>query len=147
MVALVKQMAIGGLDDEREVEAEIEAGYLWREQLWSAMRSFAANYVSASGLKGYDAVAAEIDRRWGPKGRPVSASVLRSCLHDVERNNFRAEWLDWFARRDPDVAALLAHQVKPAKTDAERLADLEAELREELSHKRAEAVLRRARAR
>ena len=147
MVAAPKQLAIGGLEDAAEMRAEIEAGYLWREQLWSAMRTFAANYVTGTGLKGYDAVAAELDLRWGEKGRPVSASILRAALHDVERNNFRLEWVDWFARRDPDVAALLAHQVKPAKTDAERLADLEAELREELSHKRAEAVLRRARAR
>jgi hypothetical protein len=148
MVAILKQVELGGLEDEREEQAEIEAGYLWREQLWSAMRQFVAGYIDArTGAKGYDGVAAALDRRWGPKGRPVSASALRSALHDVERNNFRAEWLDWFAARDADIADLLARRVKPAKTAEERLADLEAELREELSHKRAEAVLRKARAR
>lgn len=146
MVAASNQIALGGMLSDAEEQAEIEAGYIWREQLWSAMRQFVAGYLSG-GLKGYDACAAELDRRWGPKGRPVSASALRSALHDVERNNFRAEWLDWFAARSEDVANLLARRVKPIKTAEERLADLEAEVREELSHKRAEAVLRKARAR
>jgi hypothetical protein len=146
MVAVSKQIAMGGLEDPAEDDAEIEAGYVWREALWSAMRTFTVGYV-AHGQRGYDAVAAALDKRWGPKGRPVSASVLRAALLDVERNNFRAEWLDWFAARDEDIANLLARRVKPAKTDAERLADLEAEMREALSHKLAEQVLRRARAR
>jgi hypothetical protein len=110
------------------------------------MRQFVAGYM-AGGLKGYDAVAAALDKRWGPKGRPVSASALRSALHDVERNNFRLEWVDWFAARDPDIANLVARRVKPAKSAEERLADYEAEIREHLSHKQAEALLRRARAR
>jgi hypothetical protein len=146
MVAVPRQVSIGGLEDPDDDLAEIEAGYVWREQLWSAMRAFVSGYI-ANGQKGYDAAAAALDKRWGSKGRPVSASVLRAVLHDVERNNFRAEWLDWFAARDRDIADLLARRVKPVKTAEERLADLEAELREELSHKRAEAVLRRARGR
>lgn len=131
---------------DAEEQAEIEAGYIWREQLWSVMRQFVAGYL-AGGLKGYDAVAAELDRRWGPKGRPVSASALRSALHDVERNNFRAEWLDWFACRSEDVAALMGKRVKPEKTDKQLLEDLVAELGEDLSHKRIHAALRRARVR
>jgi hypothetical protein len=146
MVAAAKQVEIVGLEDPADEDAEIEAGYLWREQLWSAMRQFAASYIRA-GLRGYDACAMELDRRWGPKGRPVSASVLRAALHDAERNNFRAEWLDWFAARSEDVAGILARRVKPKKTDAELLADIEAELRDELSHKSAERLLRKARAR
>jgi hypothetical protein len=146
MVTVLKQIAIGGLEDPSDEQAEIEAGYVWREQLWSAMRSFVAGYI-AGGQKGYDAVASALDRRWGEKGRPVSASALRACLHDAERNNFRLEWIDWFAARDRDIADLVARRVKPAKTDAERIADLEAALRDELSHKAAERVLRQARAR
>lgn len=143
---LPKQTEIGGLQTDDEEQAEIEAGRLWREQLWSALRSFAQSYM-ANGLKGYDACAAALDKRWGELGRPVSASTLRAALNDSERNYFRAEWLDWFAARSQDVAELMARRVKPIKTPEERLADLEAELREELSHKRAEAVLRRARGR
>ncbi len=141
-----KQVELGGIQTESEELAEIEAGYRWRESLWSAMRQFVAGYLSG-GLKGYDAVAAELDRRWGPKGRPVSSSVLNAALKDSERNNFRAEWLDWFAARDSDIADILARRTKPAKTDAQYAADLESEIREELSHKRAETVIRRAKAR
>jgi hypothetical protein len=147
MVAIMKQVELGGLDEEREEQAEIEAGYLWREQLWSAMRTFVAGYIDArTGAKGYDGVAAALDRRWGPKGRPVSASALRSALHDVERNNFRAEWLDWFAARDGDIANLMARRVKPEKTDREMFEDLIATLREEFP-KQADKLERKARAR
>lgn len=145
MVAAAKQMQLSAVVDPDE-EAEIEAGYVWREQLWGAMRQFVASYT-ANGLRGYDAAASELDRRWGAKGRPVSASILRAALNDAERNNFRAEWLDWFAWRSQEVADLMARRVKPAKTDTELLADLVAEMREELSHKRVEQVLRKARAR
>lgn len=140
------QLAIGGLQTDQDEDLEIEAGYVWREQLYSAIRTFVLGYT-ANGQRGYDACAAALDKRWSPKGRPVAASLLRSSLNDTERNNFRAEWLDWFAARCPDVAALMGRRVKPAKTDAERVADLEAELREELSHRSAERVIRRARAR
>lgn len=145
MKAAVKQIAMGGLEDPAEVHAEIEAGYLWREAMWSAMRQFVASHI-AGALQGYDAAAAALDLRWGPKGRPVSASALRAALHDAERNNFRAEWLDWFAARSPDIAELMARRVKPVKTAEERLADLEAEIRSEMP-KRADAVIRNARAR
>lgn len=144
----MKQVELGGLENAAEEQAEIEAGYLWRETLYSAMRSFVAGYV-AHGQKGYDACAAALDKRWGERGRPVSASALRSALNDVERNNFRLEWANWFAARSPEIADLLARRVKPAKpakTAEERLADLEAEIRSELP-KRADAVIRNARAR
>lgn len=140
MAALPKQTAMVGLEDPADEIAEIEAGYLWREQLWIAMRAVARELT-------YEVCAAALDRRWGTKGRPVSASLLRAALNDTERNNFRLEWADWFARRSKDVADLLACRTKPTKTPEEVLADLEAELREELSHKRADQLIRRARAR
>ncbi len=145
MRAVANQIAIGGLEDPADELAEIEAGYLWREAMWSAMRAFVGAYT-ARGLKGYDAAAAALDARWGDKGRPVSSSVLRSALHDVERNNFRAEWLDWFAARSPDIADLMARRVKPVKTDKEELEDLRAEVRETYP-KHADGVIRRARTR
>lgn len=145
MVAVAKQISIGGLETETDDELEIEAGYVWREQLWSAMRSFVAGYI-AGGQKGYDAAAAALDKRWGSRGRSVSASTLRAALADSERNYFRAEWLDWFAARDTDIANLVARRVKPTKTEAELRADLEAEIREEYP-KQAEKLIRRARAR
>jgi hypothetical protein len=145
MVAVPKQIELGGLQDEADERAEIEAGYLWREQLWSAMRQFVAGYREGN-LKGYDAAAAALDKRWGEKGRPVSASALRSALHDVERNSFRLEWVDWFAARDPDIANLVARRVKPIKTPEQELEDLRAELMAELP-RQADKIIRRARAR
>lgn len=139
---VARQLDIGGLDDE---SAEIDAGYVWRELLWGAMRQFVAGYV-ANGQRGYDACAAALDLRWGPKGRPVSASQLRAALTDSERNNFRAEWLDWFAARDSDIANIIAHRVKPVKTPEEYVRDLEAEVHETYP-KHAASVIRRARAR
>jgi hypothetical protein len=135
--AVAKQLQL--IDDDDA--AEIEAGYVWREQLYAACRACVRE------LGGYEPAANALDKRWGPKGRAVSATLLRSALNDVERNNARMEWLDFFAARSRDVAELMGRRVKPVKTAEERLADLEAELREELSHKRAEAVLRKARAR
>lgn len=145
MKATARQIAIGGLEDAAEEQREIEAGYLWREQLWSAMRQFVDSYL-ANGQRGYDAAAAALDKRWGEKGRPVSASALRAALHDHERNNFRAEWLDWFAARSPEIADLMARRVKPVKTAEERLADLEAEIRETYP-KHANGVIQKARTR
>lgn len=145
MKAAAKQITIGGLEDPAEEQAEIEAGYVWREQLWSEMRQFVDSYM-AGGMRGYDAAAAALDRRWGPKGRPVSASALRAALHDHERNNFRAEWMDWFAARSPAIADLTGRRIKPVKTAEERLADLEAELRETYP-KHADGVIRKSRAR
>lgn len=146
MAAVLKQVPMPGLEDPAEENAEIEAGYIWREQLWSVMRSFVAQYQIGQ-QRGYEAAAAELDKRWGPKGRPVSASILRAALADAERNNFRLEWADWFALRSREVAELLGRRVKPTKTKEELFDDFLEEVREELSHKRIEAALRRARAR
>lgn len=65
----------------------------------------------------------------------------------VERNNARIEWLDWFAARSKDVAELMARRVKPRQTPEEYAAALELEMLEEISHKRVEAIKRKARTR
>lgn len=148
MVAAPRQVEMGGLVDESEELLAIEAEKRMRFELWSAIRTFVISYVDVgTGLKGYDGCAYRLNRRWEPEGRPVTPAALRSALHDAERNNFRAEWLFWFATECGEVADILARKAKPAKTDAERIADLEAEIREHLSHKQAEALLRKARAR
>lgn len=140
MVAANKQMALVGIDADEEA-AEIEAENLEREELFAACRQCCRD------LGGYEVTAAALDRRWGPKGRPVSASLLRAALNDAERNYFRGEWLVFFRRKSEDVARLMAAGTKPRKTAEELLSDLEAELREELSHKRVEQIIRKARAR
>jgi hypothetical protein len=136
------------LRTDAEEQAEIEAGYIWRASLWSAMRTFATNYIGPSGMRGLAAVAAELDKRWGGDafGRPVSESTLGAALRDAERNYFRLEWVDWFAARSPEIADLLARRVKPVKTIEQYVSDLEAEIAAEVP-RRAEAVKRNARAR
>lgn len=148
MVAAKRQIEMGGLADESEELLAIEAEKRMRFELWSAIRTFVIGFIDVrTGLKGYDACAYYLNKRWESEGRPVTPAALRSALHDAERNNFRAEWLFWFAGECAEVADILARKAKPAKTDAERIADLEAEIREHLSHKQAETLLRKARAR
>jgi hypothetical protein len=139
-VSAAKQTTLVGFDHDEE-RAEIDAENLWREELFNACRQ------CVKELGGYEVAAAALDRRWGPKGRPVSASLLRAALNDAERNYFRGEWLAFFKSKSADVAKVMAAGVKPTKTPEELLRDLEAELREELSHKRVEAIVRKARAR
>jgi hypothetical protein len=148
--AASKQISIGGLETTEDVEKETVAAHLWRDQLYAAIKSFALAYIDVdSGGRGYDACAARLDKQWGDpeRGRAVTGAILKATLNDSERNYFRAEWLHWFASRCPEVAALMARQVKPTKTAEERIADIEAELFETLSHREATRVIRRARAR
>lgn len=148
MGAAAKQVEIGGLDSEAEEALAIEAGYVWREQLWSAMRSFVESYVDAeNGLKKYDGCAYRLNKRWEEKGRPVTAGGLKQALADAERNNFRLEWAYWFASQCPDIARLLGCKMKAAKTLEELFEDFITELGEDLPHKRIQGALRRARAR
>lgn len=147
MPPALKQVEMGGLDDEREEQLESEAGLVWRAQLWSAMRSFVDGYVDVgTGLKKAEGCAYRLNRRWEPEGRPVTPAALTAALRDSERNNFRLEWADWFAARSPEVAELLGRRVKPEKTDRQMYDDLCAEIREEYP-KQADKIIRRARAR
>jgi hypothetical protein len=144
MAATAKQIAMGGLEEAGQKQARLDGARIWREQLWSALRQFTMAYVSVTGARGYDAVASELDEIWGPQGRPVSASILRAALNDAERNNFRAEWLDWFSERDEDVYDLLTHRVRSALSPDEKLTRLERSVRKHLGHKFAEMIIREA---
>jgi hypothetical protein len=145
-MAAVGQMKLVGIDSDEE-QAEIDAEVAWRTELFAACRQ------AVKDLGGNEVVAAALDRRWGTQpcgkelGRPVSASLLRAALNDAERNYFRGEWLSFFKSKNEDVARIMAGGIKPKKTAEDLLSDLEAELREELSHKRVEQIVRRARAR
>jgi hypothetical protein len=148
MVASAKQVSIGGLDTEREQKLDAEANYVWREQLWSAMRTFVECYIDAeNGLKKHDGCAFRLNKIWEPKGRAVTGGALKNALEDASRNNFRLEWAYWFASQDQDVARLLGMHVKPEKNAEQLLADTEAEMREVFTHKQVEQIKRRARTR
>lgn len=151
MVAAAKlsspQTMIGGLSTDQDLLNEKKAAHLWRTELWWAMRSFVESYIDAeNGMKKYDGCAFRLNQHWEELGRPVTPGALKNALEDSNRNNFRLEWAFWFASQDQDVAKILARHIKPAKTVEQYNADLEAEVRETLSHKEAEKVIRRARA-
>lgn len=123
MKAPAKQIApqtAWDMQSDAEKDDEVEAVKLWRAALWSAMRTFAKSYIADDGQQGYAACAAALDKFWGEEGRPVSESTLG--------------------------AALLAGQVKLAKTKDEYIEDLEAEIRE-TNPKHADQIIRRARVR
>lgn len=138
-----KQVEIGGLDTERDRKLETEACYVWREQLWSAMRSFVESYIDADcHLKKHDGVAYRLNQIWESKGRPVTAGALKNALEDANRNNFRLEWAYWFATQDEEIARLLGCKVKPKKTAEDRCNDWERVIRARYSHKEAEKMIR-----
>lgn len=148
MVAVKRQVEMGGLADETEESQAIEAEKRMRFELFSAIRTFVIGFIDVrTGLKGYDACAYHLNKRWESEGRPVTPAALRAALHDSERNNLRAEHLFWFASQCAEVAEVMARKVKPAKSDAQQVLDFEAEARATFSHKEAEAFIRRARAR
>jgi hypothetical protein len=150
MVALAKprQTAIGGLDSEQDRVNEAGATYVWREQIWAAMTSFVESYIDAeNGLKKHDGVAFRLNQIWEEKGRPVTGGALKNALKDENRNNFRLEWSFWFASQDEEIARLLGCKTKPNKTAEQLNADWEAVIRETFSHREAEKLIRKVKAR
>lgn len=122
------QLAIGGLEDRAEEADELDAEALLREELWGALRAIARELT-------YEVCAAELDKRWGPKGRPVSASLLRAALNDTERNNFRLEWVFWFAKKSELIAELVLEiggRGRARKKPENELRDLKELMRREL---------------
>jgi hypothetical protein len=143
MVAVAKQVSIGGLDTEHDRNAEKKAARRWRFLLWEAIQSFVESYIDVeNGLKQYDGCAYRLSEHWDELGRPVSAQALKNALLDQNRNNFRLEWAYWFASQDQDIAKLLAMQVKPKKTAEDRCNDWEAVIRARYSHREAEKIIR-----
>lgn len=148
MPAAPKQVEIGGLDSDDDETLSIKAGYRWRTELWLAIRMFAESYVDAEAkLNKYDGCAYRLNKRWEDEGRPVTGGALKNAVKDENRNNFRLEWVFWFAEQSAEIAELLARKVKPKKTPEQRLADNDDEIRATLSPKQAEAFFRRRDAR
>lgn len=147
MVAVPKQASFGGMATESAVVKQTGGAHVWREELWAAIKSFVETYIDAeNGLKKYDGCAYRLNQQWEEKGRPVTGGALKQALHDADRNNFRAEWLFWFACESEEVAEIMARKSKPAKTAEQYAKDLEDTIRSYLSHKQAERCIREARA-
>lgn len=92
-------------------------------------------------------VAAALDEIWGPLGHTVSASTLSNALRDHERNYWRSEWDSWFADNSEEfreASADMCGRGKTKLTDKEVVENFERLVRDELSPKRAEALIRKA---
>ncbi len=91
-------------------------------------------------IRGFDAMATELDRTFSSEGRHVSTGLLHNTLADNERNYLRAEWIPVFLEYDDgDAIAQLCADVRgkiltPAKrlSPEDKLAILEERLVREL---------------
>jgi hypothetical protein len=72
-------------------------------------------------LQGYKATAAELDEIFGPDGHHVSESLLYNALNGGDRNYWRGEWVVYFARKSPLVAAIVAEASNAPLSDAQVL--------------------------
>lgn len=148
MSALPDVQLVMSVDDpdamRREQEREAEDQQELLARFFKACREVCREHT-------YERVAEELERIWGDLGRHVSSGVLKQTLAPGnERNYFRFEWCIWFARQSDSCAEILKEIIghgQPKKSPEEELRDLQTELRAELSHKRAEQLIRRARGR
>lgn len=120
---------------------EGDAQALLFDHLVAACRTVARELTVEYCAKSLDAI-------WGDRGRPVSASVLRSALNPggANYNYFRVEWAIWFARKSDHVAELLLEiggSARPKKKPEDELRDLKALVKEALP-KHAAALIRKA---
>lgn len=93
-------------------------------------------------------VAHELDQIWGPVGHPVSASTLSNALRDHERNYWRSEWDSWFADECDEFREVCAEMIgkgTPKRTDKDINEEYERLVRDALSPKLAETLIRKAR--
>jgi hypothetical protein len=128
------QLELAGLDADDGDEQVI---------LTERFLAAARKYIREAG--GFDVVASALDKIWGDRGRPVSASVLRAATNGTERNYFRFEWALWFARRSEECGELLLEAMgrgKAAKTPDVELRDLQQVLLEEYPRQAAKLIQR-----
>ena len=129
--------------EEAEAAARREGRNVLRVRLMSAIKNFCRGQV--------ETVAGELDKdseTFAAGGKGVSASLLRACLTEAERNYFRLDWLFFLAEESKEVADVLAEIAgvgKPVQTQEQYIRDLEQGYFEELSSKRAEMAIRKAR--
>ena len=150
MAVAKQQLAIAGLKTQAEADAEAaeeaarrERRGVFRHRVMAAIRDYAR-------LRQLNLCAIELDKDdavfGGGKG--VSPAVLRSSLETAQGQYFRLDWFFWFLEECEEIRVLFKEEVcPPQKTPEQYIEDLISEFREELSHKRVEAAVRRARAR
>ncbi len=113
---------------------------LYREESFAIMRAIAKELT-------YETCANELDAMFSRHGRPVSPSVLRAALNDIERNHFRFEWAIWFARKHKEMGdkfCEIGGHAKAKRTEGEINTAFRELVRSKLSLVEAEKLIRQA---
>lgn len=126
-------------------QLELELPEVYRHRLFLDRKLAAARKVVAE--QSIKIVADALDQIWGPIGHPVSASTLSNALRDHERSYWRSEWDSWFCDESEEFREVVAEMVGRGKVkkSAEEIAeDYERLVRDALSPKNAEVLIRKA---
>ena len=126
-------------------QLELELPEVYRHRLFLDRKLAAARKVVAE--RSIKVVADALDQIWGPIGHPVSASTLSNALRDHERSYWRSEWDSWFCDESEEFREVVAEMIgrgKVKKPPEEINEDYERLVRDALSPKNAEVLIRKA---
>jgi hypothetical protein len=126
-------------------QLEMPLSDVYRHRLLMERKLQAAKKVCAE--LSVKVVAAALDEIWGPLGHAVSASTLSNALRDHERNYWRSEWDSWFSDNSDEFREVIAEMCgrgKAKRTDKEVNEEFERLVRDQLSPKIAETLIRKA---
>lgn len=126
-------------------QLELELPEVYRHRLLMDRKLAAARKVCAE--RSVKVVADALDQICGPLGHTVSASTLSNALRDHERNYWRSEWDSWFCDESEEfreVVAEMCGRGKSKRTEREVNEEYERLVRDQLSPKMAEALIRKA---
>lgn len=118
---------------------------LYRHRLLMERKLAAARKLCAE--RSVKVVADALDQIWGPAGHTVSASTLSNALRDHERNYWRSEWDSWFCEESEEFKEVVAEMIgrgKAKRTEKEQIEEFDRLIRDALSPKLAETLIRKA---
>lgn len=126
------------------MQLELGLPQVYKHRLWMDQKLAAAKKLIAE--RGLKTVADELDQIWGPLGHPVSASTLSNAVRDHDRSYWRSEWDSWFCEQSEEfneVVIEMTGRGKSQRTPEEKNEWFERLIREALSPKNAEALIRK----
>ena len=127
-------------------QLELALPEVYRHRLFMDRKLAAARKLCAE--RSVKVVADALDQIWGPLGHAVSASTLSNAMRDHERNYWRSEWDSWFCDESEEFREVVAEMIgrgKAKRSPAEMIEDFERLVRDALSPKNADALIRKAR--
>lgn len=126
-------------------QLELALPEVYRHRLFMDRKLAAARRLCAE--RSVKVVADALDQIWGPLGHPVSASTLSNAMRDHERNYWRSEWDSWFCDESDEFKEVVAEMIgkgKAKRSEKEQLEEFDRLVRDALSPKNAEALIRKA---